>query len=376
MKRYKVWNLIKAYLDLLLRREKPHADPVELSVGTTSFCNLRCIQCPREGHDGNLMPYDEHLDMEYYQSLEPYLKRAKEVSLYGLGEPMIDKRYFDKVRYVTSFGADVSLSSNGTLMDERRCREVIESGIKSIGISLDAAREATFAVVRPPGGLPAIVENIKRLSRMKKERGTTRPLIRLSFGIMPQNVDDLPLFPGLAAEAGGEEIIVHSVIFMSDAKRKELTADPQTVRRAVAAARGRARELGIAFCEWDLDPLTYLKSLRYVRGEDDASSTSPAASSALKSRQGYFCFFLWRNAMIQGRGELFPCCYMTNKRLGKLENGNLLELRGHPFLADLRRRLFEGDPPEPCAGCPQLYPYDRQNILKSGLQEIKNLIRS
>ncbi|NPU96699.1 MAG: radical SAM protein [Candidatus Omnitrophica bacterium] len=371
---YKVWNLFLAYLDLLLRREKPHADPVELSVGTTSFCNLRCIQCPREGHEGNLMPFDEHLDLAYYQSLEPYLKRAKEVSLYGLGEPMIDKRYFDKVRYVTSFGAEVSLSSNGTLMDERRCREIIESGIKSIGISLDAAREETFAVVRPPGGLPAIVENIKRLSRMKKEQGTLRPLIRLSFGIMPQNLEDLPLFPDLAAEAGGEEIIVHSVIFMSEAKRRELTTDPQKVRPAIEAARARARELGIAFCVWDLDPFTYLKSLRYVRGESEASYASSSATG--RSSHGYFCFFLWRNAMIQGHGELFPCCYMTNKRLGRLQNGNLLELRGHPFLAELRRRLYEGDPPEPCAGCPQLYPYDRQNILKSGLQEMINLIRS
>ncbi|MGC9330226.1 MAG: radical SAM protein, partial [Candidatus Hinthialibacter sp.] len=225
-------NLIHAYVDILLARDVPQAYPVELSVGTTSFCNLKCIQCPREGHDGNLVPYDEHLDMDYYVKLAPLLERAKEVSLYGLGEPMIDKNYFDKVRYIASFGAEVSLSTNGVLMDERRCRELIESGVKSVGISLDAAREETFAKVRPPGELGKVVENIKRLTRMKKEMGLRRPMLLLSCGIMPHNVDELPEFCDLAAGAGCEQIIMHPVIYMSYDKMQELYTPPDKLRRS------------------------------------------------------------------------------------------------------------------------------------------------
>lgn len=373
-KLYKLLNLIHAYVDILLARDTPQAYPVELSVGTTSFCNLKCVQCPREGHDGNRIPYDEHLDRAYYQTLEPLLKRAKDVSLYGLGEPMIDRNYFEKVRYVTSFGAHVSLSTNGTLMDERRCRELIESGIKSVGISLDAARPETFAKVRPPGGLPKIIENIQRLTRMKKEMGSTLPMLRLSYGLMPDNLQELPEFCDLAVEVGCEEIIVHPIIYMSYEKMNELYLTPQQIQEPLEKARTRARELGIPLYFWDLDTLTFLKSLNYVK-EQEEGHVDQHVCTCEHQQKPHFCFFLWRNAMIQGKGELFPCCYITNVHLGKLDPDNLLAWRGHPFLADMRRKLFEGEIPEPCARCPQLHPYDRASLLKNGLIEFWNLVR-
>lgn len=370
----KLLNLIHAYLDMLLARENPRAYPLDLSVGTTSFCNLHCIQCPREGHDGNRIPFDEHLDLPYYEGLQPLLERAKDVSLYGLGEPLIDRRYFEKVRYVVSYGADVSLSTNGTLMDEARCRELIESGVKSVGISLDASCEATFARVRPPGGLTKIVENIQCLTRLKNEMGSTLPMLRLSFGIMAQNLADLPDFPQLAANVGCQEIIVHPVIYMSYDKMQELYVDPSMLREPVERARERARELGIPFYFWDLDPLSFLKSLNYAR-EWREGHIDKDTCACVHNAGPHFCFFLWRNAMIQGRGEMFPCCYITNVHLGRLDSAEPLAWRSHPFLTDMRRRLFEGDIPDPCARCPQLQPFDRSVILKSGLQEILNFIR-
>ena len=367
----KLINLIHAYVDLFLAREKPQAYPVELSIGTTSYCNLKCVQCPREGNEGNLMPFDEHLDMFYYRRLEPLLERAKEVSLYGLGEPMIDRRYFDKVRYITSFGADVSLSSNGTLLDENRCRELIASGVKAIGISLDAATEQTYALVRPPGGFPTVIQNIKRLSRMKKELGANLPQLRLSMGIMPPNLQEITQFVDLAAELECTEIIVHPVIYMSREKREELHIPPDIIAPRVEQARHRAKELGVNFYYWDLDSMTYLKSLRYAKQQQDGRKDSETKPGT-QTRKPHFCNFLWRNAMIQGRGELFPCCYITNVHLGYIDHHDLRGWRSHPFLEDLRRQLFEGDIPEPCARCPQLYPFDRSWILKQGYVEVKH----
>ncbi len=414
MKLVKLKNLIHAYIDLLFAREKPHAYPVELSLGTTSFCNLKCIHCPREDSDGNLVPFDEHLGMEYFEECKPYLERAKDVYLYGLGEPMIDKNYFEKVRYVTSFGGNVGLSSNGTLLDEKRCHEVVVSGIKGIGISLDASTEEVFRIVRPPGGLPKIVENIKRLQRIKKEYHSYTPIIKLSFGIMRQNLHDLPSFPDLAEELDCGEIIVHPIVFMSEQMKHNMAVDREEMLKVVEETREKTEKKGMVFSYWDLDPMTFLKSLDYAKKKEESENPVVMQTSGLhiaradqrsapqtyndsqvkqekplgskdktsglslpeaeKKKQSYFCFFLWRNAMVQGRGELFPCCYITNVRLGKVENGNLRELRGHPLMASLRRDLFEGNPPAPCANCPQMQPFDRWTILKSGIREIYHLI--
>jgi MoaA/NifB/PqqE/SkfB family radical SAM enzyme len=259
-------------------------------------------------------------------------------------------------------------------MDERRSREIIESGIKSIGISLDAAREETFAKVRPPGGLKKIVENIKQLTRMKKEMGSPLPFLRLSFGVMPQNLDEIHEFPDLAADAGCDEIIVHPIIYMSRKKKEELFLAPATLREPVERARRRAEELGVKFYFWNLDTMTFLKALDYVKQEKEGQPIKGICAVETHQKP-HFCFFLWRNAMIQGQGELFPCCYITNVHLGNLDKNDLLAWRGHPFLANMRRQLFEGDIPAPCARCPQLQPYDRAHLLKTGWIEIKNLIR-
>ena len=65
---------------------------------------------------------------------------------------------------------------------------------------------------------------------------------------------------------------------------------------------------------------------------------------------------------------------MPNLGWGKVKNGNVNELRGHATLAELRRRMFAGDAPAPCQRCPQLQPFNRRHIIKSGLVELRNLL--
>ncbi|MBZ0257031.1 radical SAM protein [bacterium] len=374
LKLKKAVNLLHAYYDLLLGRDKPRAMPVELSLGTTSFCNLKCVMCPREGSDGNLTPFDEHIDMQYFVEMRPYLERAKEISLYGLGEPMIDRGYFEKVRFVNSFGAEVSLSSNGTLLDEQRCREVIQSGIKAIGISLDAACEDTFKVVRPPGGFDAIVENVKLLSKFKKEMNSSTPELHLSCGVMKQNIHDVEKFPDIAKELDAQVVVVHTIIHQSRYAERELGVTREEVKAVADKARKRAEELNLNFVYWDLDSSTFLKSVDFYK--ENPVELQPKTNGKKKGKPKAYCHFLWRNAMIQGKGELFPCCYLSNLKVGKVENGNLRELRNDPVLVNMRRSIFEGDAPPPCQTCPQMVPFSRKQILKNAWNELKALWRA
>ncbi|MBI1390213.1 MAG: radical SAM protein [bacterium] len=369
----KALNLLHSYWDLLMARTEQHALPVELSLGTTSFCNLKCVMCPREGSDGNLTPFDDHLGMEYFIQMKPYLERAREISLYGLGEPMIDRGYFEKVRFVTSHGADVSLSSNGTLLDEKRCREVIASGIKAIGISLDAVCEDTFKQVRPPGGFDEILENVKRLARIKKELGSPTPELHISFGVMKQNIQDVEKFPDLGREIGADILVVHPIIYQSRYAERTLGLDREVIAEAAGRAQKRAEELGLRFVYWDLDSGTFLKSLDHYNAHQE--ELNPRETRANGGKPKAYCHFLWRNAMIQGKGELFPCCYLSNLKVGVVENGNLRDLRNHPVLSNMRRSIFEGDPPPPCQTCPQMVPYSRKQILKNAWRELKQTLR-
>jgi MoaA/NifB/PqqE/SkfB family radical SAM enzyme len=361
----RAWNTFQAYLDLLLRRSHPRAYPLELSLGTSAFCNLRCIMCPRVDHEGNRMPFDQPVSLEYFRGLKPYLRRAKEVSLYGLGEPFIDNQYFDEVALIRSLGAEVTLSTNGVLLDEKRRRQVMESGIRGLGISLDATTPETYAVVRPPGGFDTVVENLRALSRLRQERGTSRPLIVVSFAMMRQNLDDVPAFPQLVKSVGADEAVIHTSIYMSPAMKTRIEPDADRLRERVQETLANAKRLGVKIFHWNLDPMSYLRSLEYVSGgrKEDATGNS------------YYCQYMWRNAMLQGKGEFFPCCYMTNHRVGTLAEGDLRVLRGRPFMAELRRLHFEGTLPAPCVRCPQLFPYDRRRLAREGYREIRAALR-
>ncbi|MFH1743957.1 MAG: SPASM domain-containing protein, partial [bacterium] len=79
--------------------------------------------------------------------------------------------------------------------------------------------------------------------------------------------------------------------------------------------------------------------------------------------------------MLQGKGEFFPCCYMTNHRVGTLDEGSLRDLRQRPFMTELRQSHFRGTLPGPCAKCPQLVPYNRRQLLKEGLAEVRTALR-
>jgi MoaA/NifB/PqqE/SkfB family radical SAM enzyme len=206
---------------------------------------------------------------------------------------------------------------------------------------------------------------------------------------MKQNLQDVARFPEFVASVGGDEIVMHPTIYQSQYAIEQLGVSRKQLLEAIAEARANAEPLGIPFHFWDLDSMTFLKSVEYGRKREEAENASPQVQSIesqnknlssngkpSKQQKRYFCFFLWRNAMIQGKGELFPCCYMSNIKVGRVENGNLRDMRGHPILADLRRDLFEGRPPEPCSSCPQMQPYDRWHIFKSGIKEVRNLIRS
>jgi radical SAM protein with 4Fe4S-binding SPASM domain len=57
--------------------------------------------------------------------------------LFSGGEPMIHPRFYDLARVSKQAGLRLTLSTNGTLIDERAARQIKEIGFSYVGISLD-----------------------------------------------------------------------------------------------------------------------------------------------------------------------------------------------------------------------------------------------
>ncbi len=114
---------------------------VTIDIEVTNRCNADCYFCPRDEtpHEG-LMSW-EVFEKGLERAIEARELMEKEgsevrISLCGLGEPLLNPRVFDMAKAVKDAGFFCHLSSNGAMLNERRRKKLIESGIDEININI------------------------------------------------------------------------------------------------------------------------------------------------------------------------------------------------------------------------------------------------
>ena len=76
---------------------------------------------------------------------------CREIHLHNFGEPLLDDRLEDRIRYAKQKGiATVKIFSNGSLLNEPRARGLIDAGLDEIKISFDGASKEEFERIRFP----------------------------------------------------------------------------------------------------------------------------------------------------------------------------------------------------------------------------------
>jgi len=180
-------------------------------VEVTTRCNLACRTCVRNVWGD---PLADMGDATFKRLLEGMreLPELQEVLFGGYGEPFVHPRFLDYLAAVKELGVRVTVSTNGTLLDEERARALVEIGVDVLSISVDGARPEVFADIRQGADLRTVVENVEALNRIKRERGQLIPRIQLEFVALKRNVDDLPALSELAYRLEANRILVTHVL--------------------------------------------------------------------------------------------------------------------------------------------------------------------
>ena len=114
-------------------------DRFSVDIELTNRCNAKCHFCPRDQtpHQGLMTPE------VFAKSLERTLEVAAvyndipvTVSLCGLGEPLLNRHAASFVRQVRKAGLRCAMSSNASLLDEKRGRALLEAGLQEILINV------------------------------------------------------------------------------------------------------------------------------------------------------------------------------------------------------------------------------------------------
>jgi MoaA/NifB/PqqE/SkfB family radical SAM enzyme len=141
-----------------------------IDMEVTNRCNAKCHFCPRDRtpHQG-LMPaevFETGLQraVEFRSAIADPAGDTVRVSLCGLGEPLLNRRVVDYCRQARAEGFSVVMSSNGSLLDERRSAALLEAGLQQILINVGEEGDDYEEVYQLP--FERTLENVVRFNEM------------------------------------------------------------------------------------------------------------------------------------------------------------------------------------------------------------------
>lgn len=161
--------------------------PLHVDVELSSICNLKCPMCPTGTEEFKAKVPKAYVSPELFQKI---VDECAENNLYSLrlswiGEPTLHPKFLDLLAYAKQKGIkEVSMLTHGKkFIDKEFCEKVISTGIDWITISIDGINE-TYDEIRKPIKFPQIVQALRNLTEIRKERNLVKPAIKIQ-GVWP-----------------------------------------------------------------------------------------------------------------------------------------------------------------------------------------------
>jgi MoaA/NifB/PqqE/SkfB family radical SAM enzyme len=325
------------------RSKVAEAPPLCVYLEVTNRCNLLCETCPRTFEE--LEPPAD-MSWELFTKIIDQLPGLARVVLHGVGEPMLVKDLPRMIRYLKARGIYTLFNTNGTLLAPRKRREIIDTGLDELRVSLDAAEAESFFKVRGKDMFGRIVRNVSEFTTLQREIGAATPRVSLWLTGLKETVDQLPDFVRLAARIGVREVHLQRLVF-DDLGRGLMREDSSLFEKtqkaeedAIAAAQALGATLGVTI---DASGATEL-GLSLKTGEEK----SPWSA----------CRRPWSLMYFTAHGRALPCCiapfsargYETYT-LGDATQQTLREIWNGAAYQDFRASLVGDLPPKPCENC-------------------------
>ena len=335
----------RRYFESVADERQPIAEqePVCLYLETTNRCNLLCETCPRTFED-----LEPPADMSWalFTHIVDQLPNIARVVLHGVGEPMMVKSLPRMIRYLKERGAYVLFNTNGTLLTERKGRELIAAGLDELRVSLDAAEPRTFRAVRGKDMFARIVRNVRAFTALQRSEGIDRPLVSLWLTGLKETIDQLPAFVQLAHQIGVGEIHLQRLVYMPQGQGLararsalfEKLEDDEPKRLAEAARL--AETLGVSF------------------NASGATEPSTSLERSTEDQPWSLCRRPWTLMYFTAHGRAIPCCIAPFSMrgydgftLGDATQESLRQIWNGQHYREFRRALLSDAPPAACASC-------------------------
>src|SRR5262245_45861660 len=186
-------NRLQIAASYFLHKTVLSGGPIEIALESTAKCNLYCPMCPRA-----IFTFDnENMDLELYRKIIKDCKEHVEfVWPYGIGEPMIHPNIFEMIRITREAGVRTGMSTNATLMDEKRADMLLDCGLDYVILAFDGASKETYEKYRTGATFEKTRENILGFLEKKKARGSKMYVV-LQMMLLKENLHEIDAYKKL-----------------------------------------------------------------------------------------------------------------------------------------------------------------------------------
>ncbi len=161
----------------------------------TRRCNLRCVHC-RSSSEEEVRGHPDFTTGEAFRVLRDIAGYAKPVVVLSGGEPLMREDVFEIAQHGTDLGLRMCMATNGYLVTDETCRNIVGSGIRIVSLSLDGSEEGVHDDFRQQEGAFRGTMNAARLFR----KHGIEFIINSSF--TKRNQEEIPKVYRLAKELG------------------------------------------------------------------------------------------------------------------------------------------------------------------------------
>lgn len=240
-----------------IRNTRVLGRPFHLVLESGNMCNLKCPLCPTPQREARIPK--GFLTLDNAKRIIDEFPALMHLNLSLWGEPFLNKHIFDIVKYAKSKDIEVLLQSNLNICTQDNIKDMIESGLDILQISLDGASQETYEKYRVGGNFSKVIQNIESVRKMQDELGNHNT-----------------------------RIIWKMVVNKYNEHEKE-------------AARSWAEKLGVDFTVVEIYTPPGLESGWKPKGTFDESYT---VHTDVMER----CYSLWQVATVNFNGDVIPCC--------------------------------------------------------------------
>lgn len=313
--------------------------PMRIRMELTNECNLRCVFCYKSYFNVK----KEHLSMEEFRRLDPFLKQAKFLTFFTKSEPLMAQNLFAALEYCSGTEAVTYFSTNAIPLTRKISERLVDLQLTFMQVSVNIFGDE-YAKVYRGGKFEQLEENLRTLNEVKRQKRSDKPHLRLSFCSTKKSVVNLEEAIRFAQKYQFSQGVQVTPVFAvgQDQLSDTYESDPTYFDDYYNRARKLAEELEIPF--WII-------------------------SNPQDQTEDVYCYDPWESINIEPNGDVYPCS-VSSQVMGNIKEASIEAIWNSLRYQDFRSRVNVAGPEqnEDCRKCLNCHLHNMKTAAHSAVE--------